>query len=303
MSCGIRYIDRRTGQYCEEKVFAGKALELFYGRTLTHYIFGVPLRTFVSRCPLASRVVGWYQNLPHTKRSIKPFIKTFDIDPSEFEKPTKTFTSFSDFFIRKLKVSSRPIARGDDTAIIPADGRYYFYQDLSKAGPVDIKGRTFSLSQLLENEELAKRYAKGSMVLARLCPSDYHRFHFPISCTPSESKLINGYLYSVNPIAIRRNLAIFWQNKRSLCHLGEVLFLEVGATSVGSIVQTYLAGQPVQKGQEKGYFNFGGSALVILFPENYIQFDEDLVAATRQRIEIRCLMGQSMGKLAITQLA
>ena len=77
---------------------------------------------------------------------------------------------------------------------------------------------------------------------------------------------------------------------------GKVLFLEIGATFVGAIHQTYTPNKPHQKGDEKGYFSFGGSSLILLFQKGKIQFDPDLLHATSQGVEIKCLMGQSMGK-------
>ena len=139
------------------------------------------------------------------------------------------------------------------------------------------------------------------MVLARLCPSDYHRFHFPVDGIPGQTHPISGHLYSVNPWAIRNELKIFWTNKRVYCHMqsdrfGDVLLCEVGATTVGTIHETYHPLVPCQKGAEKGYFSFGGSALVVLFAPDTIRFDEDLLRATSQGLEIRCLMGQRMGQ-------
>ena len=139
------------------------------------------------------------------------------------------------------------------------------------------------------------------MVLARLCPTDYHRFHFPCDCLPGQTKLINGWLYSVNPLAVKKNIQILTQNKRTLCLLdtplfGSVAYMEIGATSVGSIQETYVVDRFQVKGAEKGYFEFGGSALILLFPKNTIQFDSDLLAATEQGLEMRCLLGQSMGR-------
>ena len=77
---------------------------------------------------------------------------------------------------------------------------------------------------------------------------------------------------------------------------GKVLYLEIGATSVGSIQETYSPGKFQTKGAEKGYFEFGGSALILLFAKDAIQFDQDLLAATQEGFEIRCLLGQSMGR-------
>ncbi|MGE4169074.1 MAG: phosphatidylserine decarboxylase [Candidatus Babeliales bacterium] len=156
-------------------------------------------------------------------------------------------------------------------------------------------------SQEGHNASLAQEFQGGSMVLARLCPSDYHRFHFPCDCLPGPTKLINGWLYSVNPLAVKRNIHSLTQNKRTLCELrtplfGRVLYMEIGATNVGSIQETYTPNQWQTKGAEKGYFEFGGSALILLFAKNTIQFDSDLLAATENKLEIRCLLGQSMGK-------
>ena len=136
--------------------------------------------------------------------------------------------------------------------------------------------------------------------MARLCPTDYHRFHFPFSCHASSVKVINGFLYSVNPLALSKNIEIFTENTRVISTLtseifGEVIFIEVGATNVGSIHQTYREGT-VQKGEEKGYFSFGGSSLILLFEEGRIVFDQDLIEAGKTGVEIKCLMGQPMGE-------
>lgn len=295
----IHYIDRLTGKVQEEKVFGASGVKLIYGDSIFNKVAGACLKPLISNS-LFSALMGWWQRLPFTKNNIAPFIKEYDVDVSEFAEDPSTFHCFNDFFIRRLKPSARPIAPGENVAVIPADGRYYFYQDIQQCEGFVVKGEKFCLGALLQNDQLAQKYASGSMVIARLCPSDYHRFHFPCDGVPSESRLINGWLYSVNPVAIAKDLAIFTKNKRTLCELetqafGKVIYLDVGATCVGSIHQTYQAGVPCKRGDEKGYFSFGGSSLVILFPRNSIQFDADLLAATEKGMEIRCLMGQRMG--------
>lgn len=296
----IRFIDRCTGKLQIEKVYGGGALKLMYGNGISAKVAGKTLRSFLCRTALASRVVGWYQNLPLTRSMVPKFVAQYGIDTSEFLEATDAYRSFNDFFIRKLKPSARPIALGEKTAIIPADGRYLFYEDIAAADGFWVKGQKFTLEKLFNGHADVAKYAHGSLVIARLCPTDYHRFHFPTECTPSESALINGWLHSVNPLALKQNIHIFSENKRSICTLqtenfGEVLFIEVGATCVGSIHQTYQPGIRQAKGAEKGYFSFGGSSLLLLFAPGAIRFDRDLLDASRQRIEIRCLMGQSMG--------
>jgi phosphatidylserine decarboxylase len=302
----LKVIDRLTGHTFEEKVYGCRALDLLYGSRWPTRWIGRPLRVLVAHLPLCSSAYGWWQHQPWSATKIRPFIDSFGIDSTEFLDPIESFGSFNDFFIRKLKPEVRPIVGGDATAIIPADGRYFFFPTISEAQPFDVKDRRFDLATLLEDAGLVKQYAHASLVMARLCPTDYHRFHFPIACVPTKSRLVNGPLFSVNPIAIRNNLRILAENKRRLTTLqsplfGKVLCIEVGATNVGSIHETYTPDQPVGKGDEKGYFSFGGSAMLLLFPPNTIRFDADLLAATRAGIEIRCLFGQSMG-LAIAHL-
>lgn len=298
----IKYIDRKTGKDEYEQVYGASFLRLLYGNSFFSRLLGSPLSCLIARLPWFSSLYGKLQQCPSSKRKVLPFIKKFNVDITEFATPPDTFESFNDFFIRHLKREARPIAQGNTTAIIPADGRYLFYENISQADGFIVKGKKFSLAKLLQNEKLAQEYAEGSMAIARLCPTDYHRFHFPIDCIPGKSELLNGYLYSVNPAATKRNVEIFTENKRTLCILntplfGKVLFLEVGATCVGAIHETYTPGTPYLKGDEKGYFSFGGSSLIIIFPPNTIRFDRDLLAASANHTEILCLMGQHMGIL------
>ncbi len=296
----IVYIDRILRKEEKEKVYGGAGIKFLYGDDLLSAWIGAPLMHTLSRLPFFSAFYGWWQNRSWTKNKIAPFIQAFNVDLQEFLKDTSDFTSFNDFFIRKLKPNARPIDPRKEVAVIPADGRYWFYQDISAVDGFIVKGKKFCLETLLENQELARKYSHGSMVIARLCPSDYHRFHFPCSGIPGSSTLINGYLYSVNPIAIKKDLEIFTQNKRSLCamqtdHFGTLLYCDVGATFVGSIHQTYTPSNPVVKGEEKGYFSFGASCLILLFEPGAIQFDQDLLVASASGKEIRCLLGQPMG--------
>lgn len=300
----IVYLNRITGQKEIEKVYKGGALKLLYGTGLLSRVIGTPTAHALARIPFFSAFYGYLQNRPASAKKVAAFIKEFDVDVSEFAQKPESYTTFNDFFTRKLKPSARPIAAGSDIAVIPADGRYWFYPHFDAAKGIIVKGETFNLPTLLGDEALAKRYQQGAMVIARLCPTDYHRYHFPVDCVAGRTQLINGWLYSVNPVAIKKDLQIFTQNKRTLCKLGTekfgtVLFMEIGATCVGAMHQTYTPEKAYFKGDEKGYFSFGASSLILLFEQDSIQFDQDLIEATVQGLEIRCLMGQSMGRVSL----
>jgi phosphatidylserine decarboxylase len=129
---------------------------------------------------------------------------------------------------------------------------------------------------------------------------DYHRFHFPVSGTPGEPRLINGWLYSVSPVALRRNIRYLVQNKRELTlikseQFGTVAMLEVGATNVGAIRQSFVAGRPALKGTEKGLFAFGGSCVITVFQAGRIRFDADIVEQSAQHRETYARMGDRLG--------
>ncbi len=287
----IQYIVRQTGEVKEEKVYFESAISFLYNSFL-----GRAISRLIASAPLLSKLYGWWQTLPLTRKKIIPFVNKYEIDTSEFAEPISAYRSFNDFFIRKLKPGVRPIEKG---VVLPADGRYLFYQNIEECKGFLVKGKKFSLPQLLQDIELAKVYRDGSLVLARLCPTDYHRFHFPCDCIPGEARLINGPLYSVNPVATKRRIEIFAENKRVLTRLkteiyGDVLFIEVGATMVGSVHQTYTPNEKYNKGDEKGYFSFGGSSIIMLFQSGKIQIDKRLLNNSTQFIETLCLYGQSV---------
>ena len=229
-----------------------------------------------------------------------PFIVDYNLDVDEFAKKPFSFKSFNEFFYRALKPGARPIAPGDQVAVLPADGRHLAFQNFDGAEGFYAKGQRFDLKSFLGDEGLAQEFAGGSLLISRLCPVDYHRFHFPVGGLAGEARLINGFLYSVSPIALRSNLAYLWENKRMVTLVespvfGRVAVCEIGATMVGSIVQTYLSGRPVAKGEEKGLFKFGGSCVVTIFQPGKIRFDSDLVQQTAAGLEVYARMGESLG--------
>lgn len=295
------YRDRQTGQHLEEKLFVGPALTFLYGDSWLSRWLGRYCCLLLARFPLFSAAVGWWYRRPGSRRLIAPFIANFDVDGAECAEPVESYPNFNAFFTRRLKEGARPLQGDGTTAVIPADGRYLFYQNLTAADGWVLKGKKFDLSTLVGDNALAERYHGGTMVIARLCPSDYHRFHFPCDCYAGEPKLLNGYLDSVHPLALRHNLSIFTQNKRYLSLLesdlfGTILYIEIGAIGVGSVVQSYQPDTAQLRGAEKGFFQFGASCLVLLFEPGRLLLDSDLTHHDNDpHIEIRCLMGQPLG--------
>ncbi len=293
----IHYFNSLTGTTETEQVYGESFLRYAYGNPLGK----LALHTFIKR-PLFSHWYGWRMNQAVSQNKIAPFITHYGLDPNEFAESPDHYKTFNEFFYRKLKPSARPIDADPNSIVFPADGRHLAFANAAEISSVFVKGQKFDLAALLGSPELAARYENGALLLSRLCPVDYHRFHFPAAGIPQTSKVINGPLFSVSPIALRQNLSYFWQNKRSITPLatpncGTVLLLEIGATCVGSIHQTYRAGEPIAKGAEKGYFAFGGSSTILLFEPGRINIDSDLLERSQHCTETYARMGTRLAQV------
>jgi phosphatidylserine decarboxylase len=290
----IRFLNRHTGQVEQEAVYGERWLRWVYG-SWTGRLTG----TLIARRLWFSRWYGWRMNHPATRFKIRPFIDSFQLDVSEFADSPESFGSFNEFFFRRLRPGARPIDPDPNTAVFPADGRHLGFADLTTTRSFFVKGQTFDLPAFLQDPERVRRYAGGPAVFSRLCPVDYHRFHFPVAGTPGEPARINGWLWSVSPIALRRNLSLLWENRRWLTEIesptfGRVLMAEIGATNVGSTTYTFQPGQTMAKGMEKGYFRFGASAVLTLFEPGRVRLADDLLACSAQARELYARMGSSM---------
>lgn len=284
----IKYIERSSGEEKTEQVMGEFWLHWLYSNPIGKLsLYGIVKRKFVSE---------WYGNRmdnPESAEKITDFVKDYNINIDETKK--QDFTSFNDFFTRELKPDARKIDTNKNILISPADGKIFAYNNISKQDFI-VKGYKFNLQQFLNDTNLAKKYENGSLVIVRLCPTDYHRFHFPVDGTVSATQKIEGPLFSVSPIALREKIEIICRNKREYTVIetqkfGNIIFAEVGATMVGSIIQTY-ENKQIRKAQEKGYFKFGGSTIVLIFENGKINIDRDLLDNTTKQLETEVKMGE-----------
>ena len=285
----VEFIERASGRRVAESVMGDGALRFAYetllGRTLWPVLFG-------SRA--VSSIMGLYYDSPLSRGAIRSLASIPGCRADEAEKPVGEYRSFNEFFTRRLRPGARPVGDGVTS---PADGRLMLYLDAAADLPFPLKGATRSLVDVFAGGAEA-RLARGRFDIAvvRLAPVDYHRFHFPCDCsTPQPARTVPGEYHSVNPIALARRPDVYADNERQISELetefGRLWMIDVGAFGVGTIVQTF-SGERHTKGEEKGYFKFGGSTVILVAAAGALEFDRDLVENSRAGLETRVLCGE-----------
>jgi phosphatidylserine decarboxylase len=290
----IEFYDRSTGQVAIEEIYGEGFLRWAYGNPFGRLSVAVAVKRI-----WFSRWYGWRMDQPKSRAKVQPFLDTYGVDPVEFTDPVETYATFNEFFYRRLKPEARPVETDPNVAVFPADGRHLAIENVEVADQFYIKGQSFDLAKFIGDAELAKEFAGGSMLISRLCPVDYHRYHFPVSGQAGSVQMLEGSLRSVSPLALRRQLSILWENRRARAvvdspHFGKVIVVEVGATCVGGMHSTFKEGA-VAKGAPKGYFSFGGSCVTTIYQNGAIHLDADLLEQADAGREVYAKMGERCG--------
>ncbi|XP_078433791.1 phosphatidylserine decarboxylase proenzyme 2-like [Wolffia australiana] len=300
----ILVFDRLTKRLVEELIDGKIILSM---RALYQSKVGLTLMDKGTKSLLqsVSEKQGKKMSSPESVKKIPEFIEFFkdQINLGEMKHPIEHFKTFNEFFIRELKDGARPIAykNQDDIAVCGADCRLTAFECIEDSQRFWIKGRKFSVRGLLGAETFEDVFEGGSLVIFRLAPQDYHRFHSPVSGVIEKFIDIPGCLYTVNPIAVNSNYCnVFTENKRvvsviSTKEFGKVAFLAIGATMVGSITFVKKAGDFISKGDQFGYFSFGGSTVICVFEKDAIEIDKDLLSNSKRSLETLVRVGMTLG--------
>lgn len=242
-----------------------------------------------------SKAGSLYMNNRASTLLIEPFIKKNKIDMSDY--PDRKYKSFNDFFTREILPGKRPFSKEPNDLISPADSKLLYYK-ISNNLEMDIKGKIYTVSDLLKDRELAKEYLNGICLVFRLSVDDYHRYSFIDEGKVIKKKRLRGILHTVGPVAFKRH-KVFKQNQREYTILetknfDKVIQMEVGAMLVGKIKNHNKT--EFTRCEEKGFFLFGGSTVVVLFKENIVKIDDDIIKNSMSDIETRVLLGETIGK-------
>lgn len=274
----MKIYDRHEKTYIEVEQYGAGKLQFLYGNVVGRVL----LKLAVS--PITSRVYGRLKSTRRSASKIPEFISEYGINMSDYE--DREYVSFNDFFSRKLRPGKRPLGEG---LVSPADSKLLVY-DIGNE--MMIKGRTYKVSELLGQDD--DSFKGGKALVFRLCMDDCHRFCFPDSGKCLSRSVIKGKLHTVSPIS--KDYKIYKENTRNVSILetdnfGKLAFIEVGAILVGRIVDN---GKDVfEKGDEKGYFEIGGSTIVILATN--LKVDDDILEQSSKGIETIVKYGERVG--------
>lgn len=298
---GINVIDRQTGhQFFESMpIYVRLGMHLLYVGSMEEHI--LQSRRVERLLEEESIREGRIFDSPKSVSHIPSFINIYHIPLDELLEPDPSkYLNFNQFFARKLKPGARKVADGA-LVVSCADCRLVVYETVSLAKQLWIKGHKFTIPNLIgksADDLTGSVYNNCALGVFRLAPQDYHRFHCPVECTVGAVTDIPGEYYTVNPLAINEDLNVFTSNRRAVIELfvddspQPVLFVAVGAMLVGSIVWTVKKGDKLKRGDELGYFQYGGSTCIVIFPTTFpVRFDQDLILHSQQSVETLVRVG------------
>ncbi|MBR4403871.1 MAG: phosphatidylserine decarboxylase [Clostridiales bacterium] len=282
----MKIYDRRTDSYEEIEQFGAGKLDFLYNNPVGRILLGIAVSPFVSNI---------YAKKNSRKSSVKKipgFIADHKIDMSDYI--DKEYQSFNDFFIRELKPGKRPVDMTGEALIAPCDSKLLVYE-IGKDTSMRIKGRTYTVDEILADSENAKDFAGGVALVFRLTVDDYHRFSYPDRGCVISRRMIKGKLHTVSPVS--KDHKIYVENTRQVNMLktenfGNMAYIEVGAMLVGRIVDNGV--DVFDRGQEKGHFEPGGSTIVILV--NNVKIDKDILEQSESGIETKVRLGERIGR-------
>ena len=282
----MKIYDRRTKEYEEIVQFGAGKLDFLYNNPFGRLFLGLAVS------PLVSNIYASSNSKKSSVKKIPSFIAENNIDMSDYEE--KEYESFNDFFTRKIKPGKRPVDMTSGVLVSPADSKLLVYE-INENTEMNVKGRTYTVSEILGEDSDCAAFRGGYALVFRLTVDDYHRFGFPDSGRVVSRKKIKGKLHTVSPVS--RNHKIYQENTRNVCILntdnfGTIAYIEVGAMLVGRIKDH---GDDVfAKGQEKGYFEPGGSTVIMLVKD--IKMDEDIMKQSVSGIETKVRYGERIGE-------
>ena len=265
--------------------------------SLTFLYKTIPGRVFLKLLTTRaiSKVCGAFLDSPASSFLIKSFVKKNNIPLEDYE--LDNIKSFNQFFRRKIKDGLRPFDTDENNFCAPCDGLLSVW-NIEEGRVLPVKQSQYTVERLLQSKELADEYKGGLCLVFRLCVNHYHRYAYVDSGKKSDNTFIPGILHTVRPIALEAS-PVFTENCREYTVIenpvfGKLVQMEVGAMLVGRIVNHEGPGL-AERGKEKGFFEYGGSTIIVLVKKDVLKISNEILEASQQGIETPVKMGQVIG--------
>ena len=228
--------------------------------------------------------IGTYMYSTESTGYLDSFFKNSKYKVEEYIEPPGGWLTYNQFLARHVKPWKRPVADrcNDDIIVSPADSKYLGKWTLNDNATITVKGDTYSMSDLLAGSRYQRKFKGGVFTHSYLSVYDYHRYHTPVSGTVVEVKKIPGRTWTnevqkltgkttVDDIGFQfnqtRGYIIIKTNTA-----GFVAVVPVGMGFVSSVNITVEEGVKLSKGDEFGFFAYGGSDIIMLFEPNVVKF-------------------------------
>ena len=251
--------------------------------------------------PQVSKHCGRFLDSRLSSFLIKSFVKKNKIKIEDYQ--TEGIHSFNDFFRRKIKDGLRTFDYSPEKLTAPCDGLLSVWNIEEADGTViPVKQSQYTVASLLQNPELAATYQGGLCLVFRLCVNHYHRYAYADSGRKGRNIFIPGVLHTVRPVALQ-SLPVFVENSREYTLIessvfGPLIQMEVGAMLVGRIVN-HEEEALVKRGEEKGFFEYGGSTIILLIQKDKAKINPELLENSGLGIESPVKMGQVIGSAVL----
>lgn len=254
--------------------------------------FGEALLYLIVSRPIFSKLYSIYYKSRLSKHKIKKFITKNNLNVQSVER----YNTFNEFFTRQdtsFKIDISPL-----DLISPAQSKLYVHKIGKNTDKLTIKGVKYTVSEILFNRPIAEKFIGGYCLVFRLSLTDYHRYIFIDDMSINVSYDLKGYLHTVRDEASKykvyatncRHIST-WKSK----HLGDICIVEVGALTVGKIINHKVIN--ARKGDEKGYFEYGGSTILVFIEKGRVNIDKDIIEQSKLGIETSVNIGEKIGDI------
>lgn len=245
-----------------------------------------------------SRSHGNYLDTTASAAALDSFINDPQYRIEEYDRGPGGWFTFNQFFTRHVKPGMRPVAEicNPNIIVCPADSVYKGWWPLNDQSALVAKGTTYALSSLLEGSPYQERFRNGVFTHSYLDTTDYHRFHVPVAGMVREARnipgdvIVNTVRTQAGTLETQVDVGFQFTQTRGLVIIesavGLVALLPVGMGHVSSVVLTVTAGTQLIKGEEFGYFAYGGSDMVMLFEADKVEFTAEPEKHYKQGVQI-----------------